>query len=48
VRLNLFLARAGRGSRREADEWIREGRVQVNGVTPEENRHTLVAHAVAV
>jgi pseudouridine synthase len=35
VRLNLFLARAGRGSRREADEWIREGRVQVNGVTPQ-------------
>jgi 23S rRNA pseudouridine2605 synthase len=35
VRLNLFLARAGRGSRREADEWIREGRVQVNGVTPD-------------
>ena len=34
MRLNLFLARAGRGSRREADEWIREGRVQVNGVTP--------------
>lgn len=35
MRLNLFLARAGRGSRREADEWIREGRVQVNGVTPQ-------------
>lgn len=35
MRLNLFLARAGRGSRREADGWIREGRVQVNGVTPQ-------------
>ncbi len=35
MRLNLYLARAGRGSRREADEWIRDGRVQVNGVTPQ-------------
>jgi 23S rRNA pseudouridine2605 synthase len=35
VRLNLFLARAGRGSRREADEWIREGRVTVNGRRPD-------------
>jgi 23S rRNA pseudouridine2605 synthase len=34
VRLNLFLARAGSGSRREADEWIREGRVTVNGRPP--------------
>jgi len=34
VRLNLFLARAGRGSRREADQWIREGRVAVNGRPP--------------
>lgn len=35
MRLNLFLARAGQGSRREADQWIREGRVQVNGRVPE-------------
>lgn len=35
MRLNLFLARAGRGSRREADQWIREGRVAVNGRPPE-------------
>jgi 23S rRNA pseudouridine2605 synthase len=50
VRLNLFLARAGQGSRREADRWIREGRVQVNGrvtegmgapVTPGVDRVTL-------
>jgi len=34
VRLNLFLARAGRGSRREADQWIREGRVTINGGPP--------------
>jgi len=31
VRLNKFLAHAGVCSRREADEWIREGRVRVNG-----------------
>ena len=35
VRLNLFLARAGQGSRREADQWIREGRVRVNGHPPD-------------
>jgi len=34
VRLNQFLARAGAGSRREADRWIREGRVLVNGAQP--------------
>jgi 23S rRNA pseudouridine2605 synthase len=34
VRLNQFLARAAGGSRREADGWIRDGRVQVNGQTP--------------
>jgi 23S rRNA pseudouridine2605 synthase len=31
VRLNKFLAHAGVCSRREADQWIREGRVKVNG-----------------
>jgi pseudouridine synthase len=31
VRLNKFLAQAGVCSRREADRWIEEGRVQVNG-----------------
>ncbi|HEY2923659.1 MAG TPA: pseudouridine synthase [Candidatus Eisenbacteria bacterium] len=34
MRLNQFLARAGAGSRREADRWIREGRVRVNGQPP--------------
>jgi 23S rRNA pseudouridine2605 synthase len=31
VRLNAFLARAGVASRREADELVKAGRVQVNG-----------------
>ena len=31
VRLNKFLAHAGVCSRREADQWIQEGRVKVNG-----------------
>jgi 23S rRNA pseudouridine2605 synthase len=31
VRLNKFLAHAGVSSRREADRWIAEGRVSVNG-----------------
>jgi pseudouridine synthase len=31
VRLNKFLSQAGVCSRREADRWIEEGRVQVNG-----------------
>ena len=31
VRLNKFLAHAGVCSRREADRWIQEGRVRVNG-----------------
>jgi 23S rRNA pseudouridine2605 synthase len=35
VRLNLFLARAGSGSRREADAWIRAGRVRINGRAPD-------------
>ncbi|MGH7681775.1 MAG: S4 domain-containing protein, partial [Candidatus Eiseniibacteriota bacterium] len=34
MRLNLFLARAARGSRREADGWIQDGRVKVNGAPP--------------
>ena len=34
MRLNLFLARAGRSSRREADRWIRAGRGQVTGRPP--------------
>jgi 23S rRNA pseudouridine2605 synthase len=34
VRLNLFLARAGLSSRREADRWIRAGRVRINGRAP--------------
>ena len=35
VRLNHFLALAAGGSRREADGWIREGRVRINGAPPE-------------
>ncbi len=34
MRLNLFLARAGKGSRREADRLIASGRVLVNGRPP--------------
>ena len=34
MRLNQFLALAGEGSRREADGWIRDGRVRVNGAPP--------------
>jgi len=34
VRLNHFLARAAGGSRREADGWIRDRRVTVNGSVP--------------
>ncbi len=34
MRLNQFLARAGAASRREADRWIREGRILVNGAPP--------------
>lgn len=35
MRLNLFLARAGKGSRREADGWIRDGKVRINGRPPD-------------
>ena len=31
IRLNKFMANAGVCSRRKADDWIREGRVRVNG-----------------
>lgn len=31
MRLNKFISESGRGSRREADEWIAAGRVTVNG-----------------
>jgi 23S rRNA pseudouridine2604 synthase len=31
MRLNKFISQSGRGSRREADEWIAAGRVTVNG-----------------
>ena len=31
VRLQKLIAEAGLGSRRQAEEWIREGRVEVNG-----------------
>lgn len=34
MRLNQFLARGAGGSRREADGWIRDGRVLVNGAPP--------------
>lgn len=32
IRLNLYLARCGLGSRRQADAWISAGRVQVDGL----------------
>ena len=35
MRLNHFLALAAGGSRREADGWIREGRVRINDAPPE-------------
>ena len=35
MRLNHFLALAAGGSRREADGWIRKGRVRINGAPPE-------------
>lgn len=34
MRLNQFLARGALGSRRQADGWIRDGRVLVNGAPP--------------
>lgn len=40
MRLNAYLARAGVASRRRADELVRAGRVQVNGVPGE--LHTVV------
>jgi 23S rRNA pseudouridine2605 synthase len=39
IRLNKFLANAGVGSRREADEYIKMGLVTVNGVTITEMGH---------
>lgn len=34
LRLHVFLSRLGLASRREAEEWIRAGKVQVNGRVP--------------
>lgn len=57
MRLNQFLARAAGGSRREADGWIRDGRVTVNGappegmgvdVDPERDRVALDGHTVSL
>jgi 23S rRNA pseudouridine2605 synthase len=57
VRLNLFLARAGRSSRREADRWIRADRVRINGrppsgmgdsVDPDRDRITLDGASLAM
>ncbi len=41
VRLNKFLAQAGVCSRREADRWIEEGRVQVNGKVVQDLGHKI-------
>lgn len=46
MRLNVFLQRAGIGSRREAERWVADGRVSVNGkkalpTTPVEDGDTV-------
>lgn len=57
MRLNLYVARAGKSSRREADRWIRAGRVRINGrppsgmgdpVDPERDRVTLDGQALSL
>lgn len=57
MRLNQYLARAAGGSRREADRWIQDGRVAINGapptsigvsVRPGEDRVTLDGKPVAL
>ena len=47
-RLQKVLATAGVGSRRQAEDWIREGRVKVNGVIAELGMKVLAADRVEV